>query len=231
MHFSLISRLLAAIRVSVLLIYPLVCQFCTGGSGAVSAESDRFTDSSFSTLNDTIRVTTRPCVPEDFIYTIQAYGKLRVLTSGSRELYAFVGILESDFRYIKSGQPVTVKILGTADEVQGQVTDIGKHVDDNGIIDIRIKLSDQRDLLPGMNVVASIRNSIPGRLIVPREAVIVHGDSTVVFTIRDGKSIWNYVSLGKDNGRHVEVVRGLKPGDKVIISNNIELTQDSPVKE
>jgi multidrug efflux pump subunit AcrA (membrane-fusion protein) len=231
MLFSLIHKLPARIRLSVLLIYPLACQFCTGGSGAVSAESDQFTDSSFtSRLNDTIRVTTRSCIPEDFIYTIQAYGKLRVLVSGGA-LRAFVGILESDFRYIKLGQPATVRILGTADEVQGQVTDIGKHVDDNGIIDVSIKLNNQHDLLPGMNVVASIRNSIPNRLIVPREAVIVHGDSTVVFTISEGKSNWNYVTLGKDNGHEVEVLRGLKPGDKVIISNNIELTQDSPVKE
>ncbi|OQP59828.1 efflux RND transporter periplasmic adaptor subunit [Niastella populi] len=226
---SLITKLPAGIRLTVLLIYPLVFQFCTGGGGATSAESPPFTDSAFAgKLNDTIRVTTRYCVPEDFIYVVEAYGKLR--RSGG-QLQAFTGILESDFRYIKSGQKVTVKILGSADEVQGQVADIGKYVDDNGIINVRITLSSQRDLLAGMNIVASIRNSIPGRLIVPREAVIVHGDSTVVFTIREGKSVWNYVALGKDNGREVEVLRGLKPGDKVIISNNIELTQDSPVKE
>ncbi len=244
MLYSLTIRILAKMRLFPFLLYPVAYQSCTHGAGGASAPAVSQTDSSFiSGFNDTIRVTTRLCTSEKFSYTIQSYGKLQTSDPSknalqsladrhsSRELYAIVGVLESDFKYIKIRQLATIRILGAADEIAGWVTAVNSVVDDNGIIEVKIKLSSQQGLLAGMNVLASIRSSISNQLVVPKEAVIIHGDSTVVFTLRQGKSVWNYVTLGNDNGREVEVLRGLRAGDKVIISNNIQLTQDSPVKE
>ena len=52
----------------------------------------------------------------------------------------------------------------------------------------------------------------------------------VVFTLDGDKALWNYVRTGLENDSCYTIVEGLKPGDQVITSGNINLAHEAPVK-
>ena len=82
-----------------------------------------------------------------------------------------------------------------------------------------------------MNCTAVIKAPASRSLIVPKEAVVMRSGKAVVFTLQDGKAKWNYVAVGKDNGKEVEIKEGVTAGQKVITTNNLQLAHDAPVKE
>ena len=83
-----------------------------------------------------------------------------------------------------------------------------------------------------MNVRVSVRKSLGQQLVVPKSAVVLRSGKQVVFTLSDdgGKALWNYVHTGLENMGNYSITDGLEPGAKVIISNNINLAHEAPVK-
>jgi multidrug efflux pump subunit AcrA (membrane-fusion protein) len=52
----------------------------------------------------------------------------------------------------------------------------------------------------------------------------------VVFTVKDSLAVWNYVQVGHRNSRQVEIIEGLKEGDRVIVSGNATIGHEAWVK-
>jgi hypothetical protein len=56
----------------------------------------------------------------------------------------------------------------------------------------------------------------------------------VVYSVREGKSNWVYVTTGLSNDEYVEILSSdqdqLKAGDLVLVSNNVQIGHDIPVK-
>lgn len=53
----------------------------------------------------------------------------------------------------------------------------------------------------------------------------------MVFTVEGNLAKWNYVEAGRNNGVYIEVNSGLKSGDKVIVTNNLQLAHEAVVSE
>ena len=73
------------------------------------------------------------------------------------------------------------------------------------------------------------------RLLVPREAIVTRDGRPVVFKVENGRALWVYVQLGRQNDRLVEIERidqggPLDPGTQVVVSNHLTLTHDAKVK-
>jgi RND family efflux transporter MFP subunit len=85
-------------------------------------------------------------------------------------------------------------------------------------------------LRPGMFASVLIETDrLGGRLLVPREAVLVRDMRQLVFTIDHGLAKWHYVELGDDNQDFVEVRSGLSEGDTVIVEGHQALAHDARV--
>ena len=80
-----------------------------------------------------------------------------------------------------------------------------------------------------MNVRVSIYRSLGKQLVVPKTAVVLRSGKKVVFTLSSGKAVWNYVQTGLENATHCTILEGLKEGDTVIVSGNINLAHEAPV--
>lgn len=146
------------------------------------------------------------------------------------DLYIDCQVLESDIGRIFIGQEANVSPLSTNQTYNAQVAEINPMVDNSGMVRIKLKLTTYAGLIPGMN--CSINIQIPSNkcLIVPKEAIVMRSGKAVVFTNDNGSAKWNYVLTGLDNGIEIEIKEGLKQGDEVIISNNIQLSQNSVIK-
>jgi Na+-driven multidrug efflux pump len=68
------------------------------------------------------------------------------------------------------------------------------------------------------------------QLVVPKSAVVLRSGKQVVFTLTEDKAYWNYVHTGLENADSYTIIDGLKEGDIVITSGNINLAHEAPVK-
>ncbi|MDN3689156.1 efflux RND transporter periplasmic adaptor subunit [Cyclobacterium jeungdonense] len=142
-----------------------------------------------------------------------------------------VKILESDISFIRKGQNAEVyPVSGSGEGISGTVSSINPKVDENGLVQVTLDLQQSGNLLPGMNARAVIRSPQNNSLVVPKEAVVYRSGRPVVFTIDNNEAIWNYVEVGKDNGREMEILDGLEASQPVIISNNVQLAHQAPVQ-
>jgi len=78
--------------------------------------------------------------------------------------------------------------------------------------------------------VALETRTLPDRLVVPAEAVLVRQGRDLVFVIRNGRAQWTYVTTGPRSGDHVVLLDGVAPGDTVAVGGHHALAHDAPVE-
>lgn len=142
-----------------------------------------------------------------------------------------VKVLESDINFVSEGQRAEVQsVSDTKAGVTGTVTSINPKVDENGLVQVTLALAGGSGLLPGMNARAVIRSPQSNSIVVPKQAVVYRSGRPVVFTIEDNEARWNYVEVGMDNGREVEILDGILPDNTVILTNNLQLAHQAQVQ-
>ncbi|MBN7810423.1 efflux RND transporter periplasmic adaptor subunit [Algoriphagus sp. H41] len=148
------------------------------------------------------------------------------------QLLLRVKVLESDIPLVSSAQKAEVyPISDPQNALVGTVTAINPKVDENGLVQVSLTLNSSKNLLPGMNARAVIRAPQSNSLVVPKDAVVYRSGRAVVFTVEGGKeSKWNYVEVGKDNGREIEILEGIPENSTVITSNNLQLAHQAPIQ-
>lgn len=145
-------------------------------------------------------------------------------------LEASFTVLESELPLIKTGDKVEVTPFAVQDvKTEGRIKEINPLVDENGMVQVKATVTNSGKLFEGMNVRVSIQRSLGRQLVVPKEALVLRSGRQVIFTLVDGKAYWNYVQTGLENAHHYTVTEGLKEGDIVITSGNINLAHEAPV--
>ncbi len=148
-----------------------------------------------------------------------------------RSLEASFTVLESELPLIREGDKVEVTpFASTGLKTDGHVSEINPLVDEKGMVRVKAAVKDKGKLFEGMNVRVSVRRSLKGQWVVPKTAVVLRSGKQVVFTLVDGKAYWNYVQTGLENADSYTITEGLKEGDVVITSGNINLAHESPVR-
>lgn len=142
-------------------------------------------------------------------------------------------VLESEVNLLKIGQTATIQLISSSSSNQkysGVLSEINPHVDENGLVEIKIRVSQAQGLLAGMNAVVKIAVPQKAVLVVPKSSIVVRAGRKVIFTEEDGQAKWNYVETGLENETEIEIIDGLEVDKKVIIDNNLQLDHNSPVK-
>lgn len=154
----------------------------------------------------------------------------RVIGSGGMEV-AFK-VLESELPLVRQGDRVEVApFAGTAGACSGTVSEINPLVDENGLVSVRARVNGGARLFDGMNVRVSVKRSVAGQLVVPKTAVVLRTGKQVVFTLKDGRAVWNYVTTGLENMTEYTVTgEGMEEGAQVIVTGNVNLAHEAPVK-
>lgn len=156
----------------------------------------------------------------------------RIIATGNMEVDFTV--LESELPLIKTGDKVEVTpYASTAGMRTGSISEINPLVDENGMVKVRARVSSGDRLFDGMNVRISIKRTVPGQMVVPKTAVVLRSGKQVMFTLNDGKAMWNYVHTGLENMKEYTLADwgadGLKEGMTVITTGNVNLAHEAPV--
>ena len=147
-------------------------------------------------------------------------------------------VLETELQNVKQGQIVKVATFTDPDmRYTGRITNINPSVDEKGQIMVTANIPNSSHLIDGMNVKIYVENSIPGKLVVPKNAVLVRDNREMLFRMSpEGKAMWTYVVIEGSNSTshavHANIDRGaeLNQGDVVIVSGNLNLADGSEVE-
>ncbi|TAJ08601.1 efflux RND transporter periplasmic adaptor subunit [Marinilabiliaceae bacterium JC017] len=141
-------------------------------------------------------------------------------------------VLEGEMNRVKSGQKVEVTPFALqAKSFPGIVTAINPTVDEHGMITVQAEVKNPSgELMDGMNAKILVKNEQQGCIIIPKTAVLYRQNRKVVFIHDDGIAKWVYVEIGQENSSEVTITdNSLKPGQEVIVSNNLNLAHETKV--
>ena len=143
-------------------------------------------------------------------------------------------LYERDFPRVRVGSQATVTVPSAPDgKTQGRVAYIDPRVDPaTRTAKVRVEVSNRSgDLRLGMFVTVAFQtNATEHVTVVPRAAVQTIGDRSVVYVPADsdeGKFVERRVKLGARSGEFVQVLEGLKPGDKVVTEGSFFLRAEA----
>lgn len=162
---------------------------------------------------------------------ITSYEPFCTLLSRDGLLVEF-SVLESELAVVQVGQLVRVLPIALPQRVYtGRVTEINPLVNAQGLVLIKARLNrPDATLFEGMNARVVVEQRISNQLIIPKSAVVEHSGHKVVFTAEKGLAKWHYVTITHENETEVAISDGLRAGEQVIVSGNLNLAHDAPVR-
>lgn len=148
-------------------------------------------------------------------------------------LISYLHVPEQEYRRIKSGQVVDIKVDALQDShFEGIVARLSPVVDpETGTFKITIEISDpSRRLKPGMfGRISIIYDMHANALQIPRSAIVGEADQSIVFVVNDNTAERRIIRTGFSDSGQIEVVEGLDDSDALVIVGQSGLKNDSTV--
>ena len=126
---------------------------------------------------------------------------------------------ESDLRYVRQGQRVTVLVDALGDrELQGKVVEIVPAADPaSRSFMVKIELPSDPALRSGLFGRAEFARGVRTALLIPRTAIVERGQLQGIYVLDPNRIAGlRYITLGKPSASNVEVLAGLQPGESLV---------------
>ena len=150
----------------------------------------------------------------------------------NQQLEAVMNVPEREMSVIQSGLPVQMLVDAIPGQVfEGRIDRVSPVMDSgSGTFRVTSVFDGKQVLRPGMfgriEIVYDRRENV---LTVPRIALLDDESDPSLYVVRDGKSTRVSIKTGYSNGEIVEVVSGLKAGDKVITAGKVAVRDGAKV--
>ena len=141
---------------------------------------------------------------------------------------------EAHAAIVKPGLPVKVRLDALPGQTfRGEISRVYPSLEDDlHTRTVEAELVGYRDLMPHQFAHIILRlETVKNAVVVPVEAVQEMPDGgKVVFVVEDGKAVQRSIEVGIEKEQRVQVVRGIKPGDQVVVAGSDGLKDGSPVR-
>jgi multidrug efflux pump subunit AcrA (membrane-fusion protein) len=176
-------------------------------------------------------ITDRPLYPGE----MAAAGTPLLTVMDTSSVIAKAHIPQDDAAALKVGDNGTMTLPGLDKPIQGKVTVVSPALDPNSTtVEVWFEATNpKRELRPGTSVqLAMTARTVKDALVVPVSSVLTapDGSTTVMIAGTDGLAHQQAVKLGIRNGDDVQVVDGLKEGDKVVSTGAYGLPDKTKIK-
>jgi RND family efflux transporter MFP subunit len=156
---------------------------------------------------------------------------LRIIDPSRLQVVASVPI--ADLARVRTGQAVQITVPGAEGPLSGKVLTRPAAVDPAGVAaDVRIAFDHEASLPAGTPVrVDIVTDEHPNALAVPTEAVLHEDEGTFVMLAgADNKAHKTTVTTGLATAKQIEITRGLKAGDAVIVQGQQGLPDGGAIR-
>ena len=144
-----------------------------------------------------------------------------------------LGVEQDDLSKLRVGQRVAVRPLNSTEApIASTVAKIFANIDPRThLAEVVIPLRPTHGLVPGAAVRAEIVvDENPHALVVPHSAVLYRQGNPYVFLNDQGHASERAVETGIDNGKLIEITKGLVAGQSVVTVGNAELNDGMSVR-
>ncbi len=149
-------------------------------------------------------------------------------------LWVYADVYESDVALVKAGESVAITLSALPGRTfQGTIKAVDPVLNPSTrTLRVRAEVSDpQGQLKPEMFVNASIEVPLGEKLAVPIDAVLDTGERQTVFVeVSDGEFAPREVKVGRQADAEVEILSGLKAGEKIVTQANFLLDSESKLR-
>ncbi len=150
------------------------------------------------------------------------------------ELKMVVNVIEKEFVRLQIGQPVKITVSAFPNRVfAGRIAVITPALEmQSRTAEIQIAIPNPGYVLnPGMFGRAEILlRSNPGAILVPIEALVTKGEKDVVYVVNDNKAFARTVQKGLVKDTFVEILQGVKIGEKIVVAGQDSLKDGALVR-
>lgn len=149
------------------------------------------------------------------------------------QVWVIAEIFPSQLSFVKIGQEAIISFPRSTQSYHGKVDYIYPEIDPTSLTaKVRIRLSNPEFLFkPNMFVAVDIQSSPKQVLHIPKEAVIFEsGGQHVIVALGDGKFRSCKVVTGIETSGQIEIVSGLKKGERVVTSAQFLLDSEVNMK-
>ncbi len=145
-----------------------------------------------------------------------------------------LSVAESDAYALNTGDSVAItSSVYPGITYQGKITFISPRGDEAHNYPVEVAFTNQQGhpLKAGtyVNVAFQRKSQVP-TLQIPRDALVGSTQNAQVYIIEDSIAFLRPVTVGTDNGNYLEVLKGLKEGDQVVTTGQINLSDSTKVK-
>ncbi|MDJ1485437.1 efflux RND transporter periplasmic adaptor subunit [Cytophagaceae bacterium YF14B1] len=149
------------------------------------------------------------------------------------QLKLVVNIPENAVNQFHIGQTISVNTeVYPAAEFKGRITMIGAEGDaaHNYPVEIIVPNSDQNPLKAGMyGTISNADKRKAQALAVPRQAIVGSAKKPQLYVVENGKAVLRSIEIGATTNEYFEITKGLKEGEQVVTSGQINLRNGVPV--
>jgi multidrug efflux pump subunit AcrA (membrane-fusion protein) len=182
-------------------------------------------------------VTDRPLYPGE----MAAAGTALVTVMDISRMVARTHIPQPDAALLKIGDGASLTVPGEDQPINGQVTLVSPALDPNSTtVEVWVELKNpDGQLKPGTSgQLAMIAQTVPDALVIPAAGLLTaqDGSTTVMVAGTDGRAHQTTVRVGIRQGEKVQIVEGLKVGDRVVgtgaygLPDNARITAEKAVE-
>ena len=142
-------------------------------------------------------------------------------------------IAEVHLPSIALGQLINASSIAYPGEIfSGKIASVDSRIDPlTRAVQVRATIDNEgAKLRPGMLLQILLQKQILHTLVVPEGALIPIEDKQFVFVVEDNKAISTEVKVGRRKPGFVQILSGLKVGDKVVIEGTLRLQDGTQVK-
>ena len=150
-------------------------------------------------------------------------------------LKVVVGCAQNDIGFLRKGQSVQVTIPSIRKTVRGKLTSVGIQADPvSKTFPVEILIPN-----PGLKIrsgviaeVSIVTQSFENALVLRQDQILEKKGKKIVVVYADGKAEFRTVELGERNNRQIQILKGLKAGEKVVVEGHgkLEAKQSITVK-
>jgi cobalt-zinc-cadmium efflux system membrane fusion protein len=140
-------------------------------------------------------------------------------------------VFEKDVARVKLGQPVNVSVTAFPGTLfTGKVILVSTVMDpETRSLKVRTEVPNRDarlkpDMFANVEIVTDLHRAA---ISVPQSALLTDGGKTVIFVAEDSGFKKRVVTAGTQSGDRVEIIEGLKEGEKVVVKGNYLLLQQS----
>lgn len=145
-----------------------------------------------------------------------------------------VDVLETDFARLKAGAGVLATLPALPGRrFVGRIAALSPELDPsrNAGLAYVVLENPERAIAPGMYCDVEITaDELPNRLSVPRAAVLERSRRLLVFRAKAGRAEWSYVETGLETADRIEILKGVDPGDTVLVDGHLTLAHGAPIQ-